>query len=357
MKWFRHLTLVTLLLCFVVIVFGAYVRLSDAGLGCPDWPGCYGHLTVPDAAHEVQRAEQKFPQRPVEAHKAWKEMTHRYIASTLGFLILLMALWSWKSNDEQMPRRLPRFLLALVIFQGMLGMWTVTWQLKPLAVCAHLLGGMTLAALLFWQWLSLGKAAVPVEPEAPSRFARNERQAWVQMQEETAETAPTRAPFYLRALAALGLAAVAVQIFLGGWTSSNYAALACPDLPTCHGQWWPETDVKEAFTLWRGLGTNYEFGVLDSRARVTIHVFHRAGAVVVTVLLVLLALLMLRQPQPSLKICGWATLVALSVQVIIGLSIVKLQLPLLLADMHNAGAAVLLLTLVAVNYRVRHLDH
>ena len=355
MKLFRLLTLLSLGLCLVVIVFGAYVRLSDAGLGCPDWPGCYGHLTVPQADHEVERAEQNFPQRPVEAPKAWKEMIHRYLASTLGFILLVMAAWSRFSRDERMPQRLPVFLLGLVIFQGVLGMWTVTWQLKPLAVCAHLLGGMSIAALLFWQWLGLGARLDEPEPEAPSRLARNERQAWAQMQEVSAPE-PRFAPGWLRALATIGLITVVMQIFLGGWTSSNYAALACPDFPTCHGQWWPETDVKEAFTLWRGLGINYEYGILDNRARVTIHFAHRLGAIAVTAVLLLLAFLLWLRSSTAAKRLAQATLAALAVQIVIGISIVKLQLPLLLADAHNAGAALLLLTLVAVNYRLRQPD-
>lgn len=351
MLHFRRFNLFALGLCLVVIVFGAYVRLSDAGLGCPDWPGCYGHIGVPEASHEVERAEQNFPQRPVETEKAWKEMIHRYLASTLGFLILVMAVWSRLSRDERMPRRLPWALLGLVIFQGILGMWTVTWQLKPLAVCAHLLGGMTLAALLLWQWLGLGdRLRAPAEPKKPSRLARNERQAWAQMQDEA--PALPAVPASLRRFAAFGLVLLVIQIFLGGWTSSNYAALACPDLPACHGQWLPETDFKEAFTLWRGLGTNYEFGVLDSRARVTIHFTHRVGAVVVTVALSLLALLLIRRGGAWVRL-GQALFAALGLQVLIGLSVVHWQLPLWLADAHNAGAALLLLTLVTVNYRLR----
>jgi heme a synthase len=337
MKLFHHFNLASLILCLVVIVFGAYVRLSDAGLGCPDWPGCYGHLTIPQAEHEVVRAEQAFPERPVEAPKAWKEMIHRYLASTLGFMILVMAAWSRLSRDERMPKGLPVALLALVIFQGILGMWTVTWQLKPLAVCAHLLGGMSLAALLFWQWLAVGTRLAAPAPAAPSRFARNERQAWAQMHEQ-APDAPAPVPGWLRGFAVLGFVVLAVQIFLGGWTSSNYAALACPDLPTCHGQWWPETDVKEAFTLWRGLGINYEYGVLDSRARVTIHVFHRAGAVVTTVVLGLLALCLLLRGERRLRQHGQVLLAALTLQVAIGLGVVAFQLPLWLADAHNAAA-------------------
>ena len=149
MRAFRRLNLAALILCFIVVVAGAYVRLSDAGLGCPDWPGCYGHLTVPEALHEITAAQTQFPQRPVEAPKAWKEMGHRYIASTLGFLIVSLAVLSLIKRRDGAPRVLPWILVALVIFQGLLGMWTVTWQLKPLAVSGHLLGGMTTLALLF----------------------------------------------------------------------------------------------------------------------------------------------------------------------------------------------------------------
>ena len=323
MLLFRRLNLVALILCFIVVVVGAYVRLSDAGLGCPDWPGCYGHLTVPDADHEIAAAEQQFPQRPVEAHKAWKEMGHRYLASTLGLLIVGLAALSVIKRREGVPRRLPWVLVALVIFQGVLGMWTVTWQLKPLAVSAHLLGGLSTLALLFWQWLSVSDGRLRIK-----RGHNGERLS-------------------LRVYAVVALALLAVQIFLGGWTSSNYAALACPDLPTCHGVWLPDTDVKEAFTLWRGLGTNYEFGVLDSRARVTIHFVHRLGALTVTAVLLGLIVLLWRRDAKPLAV---GVFVALTVQVMIGISIVWLQLPLTLAAAHNAGAALLLLSLVAVNH-------
>ena len=265
MKLFRSLNLIALVWCFAVVVVGAYVRLSDAGLGCPDWPGCYGHIGIPDAAHEVQAAEQKYPERPVEAPKAWKEMFHRYIASALGLLIVGLALLSLKLHQQGVPRVLPWLLVALVCFQGVLGMWTVTWQLKPLAVTAHLIGGMSTLGLLFWLWVSTRPAPAPIP-----------------------------APQGLRKLALVGLVVVACQIFLGGWTSTNYAALACPDLPTCHGQWWPEADFKEGFVLWRGIGQNYEGGVLNSDARIAIHLTHRVGAVVVTLTLALLVFALFR---------------------------------------------------------------
>lgn len=376
---FRSLTLLSVLLCFCVVVFGAYVRLSDAGLGCPDWPGCYGHLGVPDAHHEVAAAESKYPERPVEAPKAWKEMIHRYLASTLGLLIVALALMSRFMRVEGLPRKLPWFLVGLVIFQGVLGMWTVTWQLKPLAVTGHLLGGMSTLALLVWLWLASGRRPPQDEAQpAPLRELRSEREAAFSFGDGSATVAatvprresdeqkkvikPTQRQVFaprneiggLRGFAALALLCVAAQIFLGGWTSTNYAALACPDFPTCHGQWLPEIKaetVAEAYTLWRGLGINYEFGVLDNRERVTIHFFHRLGAVVVSAVLLMLGLLLLKsRNSPFWRGYGALLLGALGLQVAVGILTVKLQLPLLLAAAHNAGAAVLLLTLVGLNY-------
>lgn len=327
MTAFRSLNLLALLLCFCVIVFGAYVRLADAGLGCPDWPGCYGHVGIPDAEHEIAAAEEKYPERPVEAPKAWKEMIHRYLASGLGLLIVAMALISAFKRDAGLPRKLPWALVALVIFQGMLGMWTVTLQLKPLVVTAHLFGGLTTFSLLLWQWLSTRPARVPLTP------------------------ATSHAP--LRTFAGAALIVLAMQIFLGGWTSTNYAALACPDFPTCHGQWLPETDVGEAFTLWRGLGINYEFGVLDNRARVTIHFFHRVGAIIASLVIGALAMLLLLRGQTVFwRGFGAVLLGALAVQISIGIMTVKMQLPLLLASAHNGGAALLVAALVSLNYYV-----
>jgi cytochrome c oxidase assembly protein subunit 15 len=343
MSWFRRLTLAAAVLCFGVVVLGAYVRLSHAGLGCPDWPGCYGLLTVPKESHELAAAAQNYPERPVEAHKAWKEMVHRYFASALGLIIVGLAFASVRLRDQGAPRQLPWFLVGLVIFQGVLGMWTVTWQLKPLAVSAHLLGGMSTLALLAWMWLS----TKPTVDDASHTRTRSERQVMLGLLEDDKRAL---APFALRAFAALTLAVVALQIFLGGWTSSNYAALACPDFPSCHGRYWPEMDMKEAFTLWRGLGINYEGGVLDNRARVTIHFAHRLGALVVAFIGFALALVLWKRGAKIDRRLGAALAGALALQIGLGIAIVKLQLPLLLADMHNAGAAVLLLTLIVLNH-------
>lgn len=324
----RRLNLLTLALCFVVVVFGAYVRLSDAGLGCPDWPGCYGHLVVPSEEQHVADANAAYPERPVEAHKGWKEMIHRYIASTLGLLIIVQALLATSLRRQGAPVGAAWLLVPLVMFQGVLGMWTVTWQLKPLAVTGHLLGGMSTLALLFWLRLSLPKVSVA-----------------------TGEGSAPALPGWLRKLAVAGLLVVILQIFLGGWTSTNYAALACPDLPTCHGQWLPPTDYEEAYTLWRGLGINYEYGVLDNKARVTIHFTHRLGALLVTAVLLVLGVALFKRGRIWRRY-GHAVLGALVLQVVIGICVVHFQLPLLLADAHNAGAAVLLLTLVALNHRL-----
>ncbi|MGH8460746.1 MAG: COX15/CtaA family protein [Stenotrophobium sp.] len=352
MLWFSRINSLALTLCFVVIVFGAFVRLSDAGLGCPDWPGCYGHLVVPEAPHAVAAAEQKYPMRPLHAPKAWKEMIHRYLASTLGLLIVSLALMSAFMRKQNLPRVLPWVLVVLVVFQGMLGMWTVTWQLKPLVVTGHLLGGMTTLSLLLWMRLSLRARKASTNTPA-AREPRNERQAWTALKNSgRALGIAAREPRGLRFLAAAGLLVVAGQIFLGGWTSSNYAALACPDFPTCQGSYWPQTDVREAFTLWRGLDINYEYGVLDSRARVTIHFFHRLGALTVTVLLLLLGTVLLCKQAPLWRRLGLAVLAALALQVTLGISIVELQLPLALADMHNAGAAILLMVMVTTNFFV-----
>ena len=354
MLWFRRLNLAATALCFVVVVFGAYVRLSDAGLGCPDWPGCYGLLTVPAAPHELAAAQKSFPQRPVEAPKAWKEMIHRYLASTLGLLILGLAVLSAVMRGRGLPEKLPWVLVGLVAFQGLLGKWTVTWQLKPLAVCGHLLGGMTTLALLLWMWLSLRSPSIDeASDDAIDRPVRSERHVMLEMlrHENTgASRAVPASHAVLRTLATIALAALAMQIFLGGWTSSNYAALACPDFPTCHGSYWPPMAAKEAFTLWRGLGINYEHGVLDNRARVTIHFAHRLGALVMAALGSLLVLLLGVQKSPRLRLFGIALAGTLGIQVLLGISIVELQQPLFLADMHNAGAAVLLLTLVTLNH-------
>jgi heme a synthase len=316
-RWYGRLLPLGVLVTLSVVVLGAYVRLSDAGLGCPDWPGCYGHLVLPGDSDVQAAAAAKFPERPLEAGKAWREMIHRYLATSLGCIILLVAATAWLNRrDTAQPVRLPLLLLGVVIFQGLLGMWTVTLLLKPLIVMAHLLGGLTTLGLLTWLWLDHRR-----RPPTPGR-------------------APP--------LVAGALLVLVGQIALGGWVSSNYAALACPDVPQCQGQWWPEqADFGEGFVLWRGLGVNYEFGVLDAPSRVAIHFTHRLGAVLAFMVLLGVALYT-RWHSRDPRVRGAATLVllAVSAQVLIGVGIVWFGLPLALAASHNAVAAVLLMATI-----------
>jgi cytochrome c oxidase assembly protein subunit 15 len=339
--WIRRLALAGLLLCFVVVVLGAYVRLTAAGLGCPDWPGCYGHLT-PIGAEQNAASQAAFPNTPLHVGKAWREMIHRYAASTLGFIIVIITAMAITARRER-PVGIPYALLLLltVVVQGALGMLTVTWQLKPLIVTLHLIFGLTTLSLLWWLWLSLrGRNRDSI------RF--NDRRA-------VASAYPTgdRPP---RRLVLLALVLLGCQIALGGWTSSNYAAVACPDFPECQQSFWPEMDFKDAFVLWRGLGINYEGGVLQHPARVAIHFTHRLGALAATIALFVAALATLRwRPgrQNGARVAAFGVLAALVLQLFIGASMVMEGFPLALATAHNAGAALLLLSTLALFRLVR----
>jgi len=306
-------------LALCVIVFGAYVRLSDAGLGCPDWPGCYGRLTVPEADPAVHLEDPAWSSRPLESGKAWREMIHRYLASALGLGIVVMAVIAWRTRRAAGFSPVVYALVPLVIFQGLLGMWTVTLLLKPLVVSAHLLGGLATLALLWWNLLATRRL-----------------------------DGCAHAPGALAWLAPLALAVLVGQIFLGGWTSANYAALACTDFPTCHGRWWPQTDFAEGFVLWRGLGVNYEFGVLETPARTAIHVAHRLGALLAGIAVLAAGIGAARSPVRRIRLTGWCILAALPIQLLLGVTNVLGGLPLAVAVAHNGGAAVLLLTLVTL---------
>ena len=326
---FRVTALIACVLALFVVVLGAYVRLSDAGLGCPDWPGGYGHLLgIPESAREVEQANSAYPQRKVEAGKAWKEVTHRYFAAALGIVIVVLALLAWRHRkDPRQALGIPVFLVGLVIFQALLGMWTVTLLLKPVIVMLHLLGGLAILSLLWWVYLGAGTAP----PASRSRAAR------------------TTVPWLVA-----GLLLLVGQVFLGGWTSANYAALACTDFPTCQGQWWPQTDFREGFVFWRGLGTNYEFGVLDNPARTAIHLSHRIMAAVVALYwLALLAYLLARGGTVALRMVSAVTLLLLVIQLSLGISNVVLHLPVGIAVLHNGGAAVLLLAVLTLIYLAR----
>ncbi len=326
---FRNIVLAALLLAFVVVVLGAYVRLSDAGLGCPDWPGCYGHIIgVPETDTEVANANTNFD-RTVEAPKAWKEMIHRYFAGTLGVLIFIISIFLFRKDENGERHIFAGVLLSsALLFQALLGMWTVTLQLKPLIVMGHLLGGFFLFNLIAWQFLRTTSR----KPKLSLNLAKS--------------------LFNISVLTAFILVG---QIALGGWVSSNYAALACVDFPQCQQSWWPPMDFKDAFVLWRGLGVDYEFGVLDHPARVAIHYVHRIGAVVATVALLFYATRLWKHAdaQGLLKMNALVMLGLLTLQVSLGISNVVFKLPLAVAVLHNGVALLLLFSLVASIYMLR----
>jgi cytochrome c oxidase assembly protein subunit 15 len=296
------------MLALTVIMLGAWVRLTDAGLGCPDWPGCYGRLVVPHPATSAEELGSEFT-RPLEAGKAWREMIHRYLASTLGLICVALAVVAWRNRrDPSQPWKVPVVLVALVIFQGLLGMWTVTLLLKPLIVTLHLAFGMLTLSMLWWLWLTLRRRSS--DPWSGTLKARGGGSA-------AALFLP--APLALRRLALVALVALVVQILLGGWTSTDYAAVACPDLPRCQASWWPEADYGEGFVLWRGLGINYEGGVLDHPARVAIHFAHRLGAIVATLALLIAAVLTLvLRREGNSRLAAVLVLAALALQLAFG---------------------------------------
>ena len=371
-RHFHRIAWLAVGLALGVIVFGAFVRLSHAGLSCPDWPTCYGRATWPKASGEVADLAASSI-RVFDDSKAWREQVHRHLAASLGVLVLLLALlgarrrswgvtqvlgaallvgiaiplymhgehvaasvlalageaillaaaWRWSNSDLS---RVAVLTLAMIIFQALLGMWTVTWLLKPIVVMGHLLGGMTTLGLLAWMaWRATGLPLRVVDADA------------------------------LRVWLRVGLAVLAVQIAFGGWTSANYAALACGvEFPTCLGQWWPRHDFGEALVLWRGIGVDYEGGVLDAPARTAIQLMHRIFAGVVLVYMLSLMLKLLRVPGMR----GWGVLLGLLTlaQISLGIANVKLGLPLKVAVMHNGGAALLLLLLVTLLARLAPLD-
>lgn len=383
--WFKRLALLGAVLAFCVVILGAFVRLSHAGLGCPDWPVCYGHLAWPTADEHIAVANEAFPQRPVEVEKAWKEQVHRFLAAALGMIVFALALIaSWRAPVQRnllfgaaaaaaagiftyvagliplasilsvLSIALPAYgmlawrdggwrarytagLLALIIVQAMLGMWTVTLLVKPIIVTAHLLGGMATFVLLWLLWLR--------DRGAPKCNERNQYRS-------------------LKNLSRVAIAVVVLQIFLGGWTSTNYAALACPDFPTCQTQWVPPMNFSEGFKLWRGLGVDYEGGVLDNDARVAVHYTHRIGAILVLLVVGALVLGIRRRTNGNdseadinLRLLGATLGVFLIGQVLLGISVVKFGLPLWLAVSHNGGAAVLLASLLTVSYALTPSRH
>ncbi|UJF22068.1 COX15/CtaA family protein [Shewanella sp. OMA3-2] len=311
----------TLVFTLMVILMGAYTRLSDAGLGCPDWPGCYGHLTVPSESHELAKVETHFPEHTVEPEKAWLEMIHRYIAGTLGLMVLVILIMCLKQREA--PKKLPIFISALIIFQAALGMWTVTMKLMPIVVMSHLIGGFALFSLLFILYLRTKPLRIP----GGDIYARK-----------------------LAPLAALGLVILIVQIMLGGWTSSNYAALACTSLPICEGNWVDNLRFADAFSPFQGEHPSFEYGVLDYPTRMTIHITHRIWGVFTAVMLVWLAFKLLKAQSSTMRNSAYLLMLMVVGQVALGISNVVMNLPLGIAVSHNGGAALLLITMVFINY-------
>ncbi|MBD9377432.1 COX15/CtaA family protein [Pseudoxanthomonas sp. PXM04] len=368
-RHFHRIAWLAVGLALCVIIFGAFVRLSNAGLSCPDWPTCYGRATWPQSTHEVvEHAASAI--RPFETHKAWREQVHRHIAATLGMLVLILSLLAarrrrfgiatillasafvataiplymhgehvaasvlaiigeaillfaalrWSNLDLA---RVSALTLAVIIFQALLGMWTVTWLLKPIVVMGHLLGGLTTFALLVWM-------------------------AW----RATDQPIKLADAVSLRRWVIGGLVLLGIQIALGGWVSANYAAVACGlDFPKCVGRWWPPADFSQGFVLWRGIGVDYEGGVLDGASRIAIQMTHRIMAVIVALYVLGLGVRLFRTPGMR----GWATLLVLLIiaQFTLGILNVKLNLPLHVAVAHNAGAVLLLFTLVSLIARLR----
>ena len=323
----RALTLLTMFLTFDLIVFGAFTRLTDSGLGCPDWPGCYSAATPVGARDHIEAAQTAMPTGPVTHGKAWIEMIHRYLASGVGLLILVMAVLSWRLRREaggQAPSPwLPTLTLVWVCVQGAFGALTVTMKLFPAIVTLHLLFGLGLLMLLAWQY----------EAFEPQRL---------------------EVPTWLRAAVVLVLTLAVGQVALGGWVSTNYAVLACDEFPTCRGgQWWPRLDFAQGFELWRELGQKAGGGYLPYEALAAIHMAHRLGAAVVLTALLLLAWAFRRATRRGsralLAVAGW--------QLVSGLSNVVLDWPLIAALAHTAGAAVLLALLTLLFARTRRAAH
>ena len=317
--WLLALVVAGIALAVCVVVLGAYTRLVDAGLGCPDWPGCYGLIGVPETPAEIAAAEAAFPDAPVEVDKAWPEMVHRYFATGLGALILgILGLAAWRKESL----KLPAILTVMVIVQGAFGAWTVTLKLWPQVVTAHLLGGMATLATLWLYALLLAREGA---------LARR----WL---------APLPG---MRRLAAASLGVVILQIALGGWVSANYAGLACPDFPLCHGEVVPPLDVAQGFDITQDVGPNYLGGQLDSEARIAIQIGHRLGAVLV---LVIVGLLCVRLHRAGQRLLAGTVAAALGLQWALGVVNVLAALPLVLAVLHNAFAGALLLAVVTVNF-------
>ncbi len=377
-----RLSFFAFLLAFFVVVLGAFTRLADAGLGCPDWPTCYGHIWVPLTDADVAAANESFAETPVEQDKTWPEQLHRILASTLGLFILAIFFLCYRMHENKrvwktvigllgclvaatigriivgdnldpylwllvgayglnlariaahtqtgnIPFKLPALLAGLVILQGFFGMWTVTLNLWPQVVTSHLLGGFATLSLLWLLTQRLARWHWQAEANVVVSFMRT------------------------RKLAAFVLIAVVIQIALGGWVSSNYAALACPDFPLCQNQIWPEAKFAQGFNFLQSIGPNYLGGVMESEARIAIHLTHRIGAFAILILVTLLAFKLWRSAFQPARNFSMVLGVVLLLQLALGIMNIVLNLPLFIAVAHNAVGAILLITVITINHRIR----
>lgn len=315
----KQLILFTTFFSIVVVLLGAFCRLADSGLGCPDWPGCYGHLlSVPQSTQEVAIATGKYPTMPPLApERMWPEMIHRYFAGTLGLCVFFITLRSWMKKQLIKPCLI---LSAIVIMQATLGMWTVTWKLHPLVVMGHLLGGFTLTGILFWLTLH----------------------HWFPSKKQISSTSTK--------LAYLMIVTIFLQIMLGGWTSANYAALICTDFPFCNNGEIPAMDFINGFTFIQQIGKNYEFGLLETAARVAIHMTHRLGAIITLIILTYSSYYIFKNNNIKIKTITAITLLVLIVQIILGILNIKLILPISIAVTHNGVGLLLLLCAINLYY-------
>lgn len=324
-----RLALLATALAIVVVGLGAFTRLSHAGLGCPDWPGCYGHVWAPEAEHEIAQANAAYPDMPVQLDKTWPEMVHRYFAGSLVMLTIAILILAIKHRHKPaQPLKLPIFILAFIVLQAAFGMWTVTLKLWPQIVTAHLLGGFTMLSLLWLLTLRL------------------DNQTWQLSDRDVGRSGA------LRLWTVLGLIIVAMQISLGGWTTSNYAALACPDFPTCQTHWLPPMDIAAGFNIFQHIGPNYLGGVMDNSARVAIHFMHRAGAMITAIFTLMLAWRLFRLDLSAAKHMALVLVTILIAQIALGISNVVFGFPLAVAVAHNLTGALLLLAFVTLNHRV-----
>lgn len=326
----------TILLAFLVIALGAYTRLTDAGLGCPDWPGCYGFNSVPANAQDIASAQQAYPDQPLHAEKAWNEMIHRYIAGLLGLLILIIFIISGKQRQQF---RLATILTLLVLFQAALGMWTVTMNLQPIIVMGHLLGGFSILSLLVLFRLRLSRPTAVHQLTQPLNILGHSNRILPIHRQQLA-----RVQLYC----CIALPIVIIQIALGGWTSSNYAAIVCTEFPICNGDWLSRFNLSDVFSL-SPMAETYQYGVRDTIARMNIHITHRiwAGVTILYLLLIIYQLLK-HQPERKIRVITKTLLVILCLQVSLGIANVMFQLPLGIAVAHNLVAAILLITLVTL---------